>query len=137
MTTRRDWLLQQLGITQWTLRRPAVLRGEVAIILPGRVRLLLVADVAPPLDHPLVADVARSMALTPAQLYVVTPLQAMMLPDNVHCHCWWLGLDALREFKGISFHTPPLAALSGDAGAKRELWRRISDDEYYTITAAD
>lgn len=136
MTTRRDWLLQQLGITQWTLRRPAVLQGEVAITLPGHIRLLLVAEAPPPLDHPLVADVARSMALTPAQLYGVTPLQVMMLPDDVRCHCWWLGLDALREFEGMSFHTPPLAALSGDAGAKRELWRRISDDEYHITAAA-
>ncbi|KYP97665.1 hypothetical protein BG74_01260 [Sodalis-like endosymbiont of Proechinophthirus fluctus] len=137
MRTRRDWLLQQLGITQWTLRRPAVLRGEVAVTLPGRIRLLLVAEAPPPLDHPLVVDVALSMTLTPAQLYGVTPLQVMMLSDNVRCHCWWLGLEALRDFEGMSsFHTPLLEALSRDADAKRELWRRISDDEYYITAAA-
>lgn len=136
MTTRRDWLLQQLGITHWTLRRPEVLQGEFAITLPGHIRLLLVAETPPPLDHPLVADVARSMALTPSQLYGVTPLQVMMLPNNIHCHCWWLGLDALRDFEGMSFYTPPLAALLRDAGAKRGLWRRISDDEYHITVAA-
>ncbi|WP_038930231.1 DNA polymerase III subunit psi, partial [Yersinia pestis] len=31
MASRRDLLLQQLGITQWVLRRPAVLQGEIAI----------------------------------------------------------------------------------------------------------
>ncbi|MBT9432452.1 DNA polymerase III subunit psi [Candidatus Sodalis endolongispinus] len=136
MTTRRDWQLQQLGITQWTLRRPAVLQGEVAVKLPSDIRLLLVADPLPPMDHPLVADVARSMALTSAQLYGVTPDQVMMLPDSVRCHCWWLGLNATRDFAGISFHTPPLAALAQDAGAKRELWRRISDDEHHITAAA-
>ncbi|CAK8743904.1 DNA polymerase III subunit psi [Sodalis praecaptivus] len=92
---------------------PGGATGEVAITLPGHIRLLLVAEAPPPLDHPLVADVARSMALTPAQLCGMTPLQVMMLPDDVRCHCWWLGLDALREFEGMSFHTPPLAALQG------------------------
>lgn len=28
MTSRRDWQLQQLGITQWSLRRPARCRGD-------------------------------------------------------------------------------------------------------------
>lgn len=28
MTSRRDWQLQQLGITQWSLRRPGALRGD-------------------------------------------------------------------------------------------------------------
>ncbi len=28
MTSRRDWQLQQLGITQWALRRPTALQGE-------------------------------------------------------------------------------------------------------------
>lgn len=29
MTSRRDWQLQQLGITQWSLRRPGALQGEI------------------------------------------------------------------------------------------------------------
>ncbi len=28
MTSRRDWQLQQLGITQWSLRRPGALQGR-------------------------------------------------------------------------------------------------------------
>lgn len=136
MKTRRDWQLQQLGITQWTLRRPAVLQGEVAVKLPDEIRLLVVAHPLTPVDHPLVADVARSMALTPAQLYTVTPEQVMMLPDSVHCHCWWLGLEATRDFAGISFYTPPLAALSQDAVEKRELWHRISDNEHLITATA-
>ncbi len=34
MTSRRDWQLQQLGITQWSLRRPGALQGEIAIAIP-------------------------------------------------------------------------------------------------------
>lgn len=35
MTSRRDWQLQQLGITQWSLRRPGALQGEIAISPSG------------------------------------------------------------------------------------------------------
>ncbi|MCK8377235.1 DNA polymerase III subunit psi, partial [Erwinia amylovora] len=30
MSPRRDWLLQQMGFTQYTLRRPRALQGEIA-----------------------------------------------------------------------------------------------------------
>ena len=43
MTSRRDWQLQQLGITQWSLRRPGALQGEIAIAIPAHVRLVMVA----------------------------------------------------------------------------------------------
>ncbi|AFP84842.1 DNA polymerase III, psi subunit [secondary endosymbiont of Ctenarytaina eucalypti] len=128
---RRDWLLQQLGITQWTLRRPELLQRGVALTLPGHVRLLIIAETPPPLDHPLVIDVARSMALIPEQLYWLTPLQARYLSDSVRYYFWWLGLEAELDFDGISFHTPPLSVLSADAVAKRELWSRISNYEYH------
>ncbi len=45
MTSRRDWQLQQLGITQWALRRPGALQGEIAISLPAHVRLIVVAGI--------------------------------------------------------------------------------------------
>lgn len=124
---RRNWLLQQLGIKQWTLRCPTVLPEAITFKLPEHIRLLLVAYSLPPVDHQLVVDVARSMAITPAQIYRVTPKQVMLLQqDSVRCYCWWLGLNVLRNFAGISFHTPPLAVLSSNVGAKCELWHRIS-----------
>ncbi len=35
MTSRRDWQLQQLGITQWSLRRPGALQGGDCHCDPG------------------------------------------------------------------------------------------------------
>lgn len=134
MMIRRDWLLKQLGITQWTPRSPAVFQGEVAVNLPKHIYLLLVADKLPPLAHPLVIDVARSMALTSDHLHGVSPLQVMRVPNNIRCHCWWIGLDVLRNFKGISFQTPPLAVFGEDVDAKRKLWRWISSNDAYHIT---
>ena len=125
MTTRRDWLLDQLGITQWTLRRPSALSGEVAVVLPPGIRLLVVSAVPPPADHPFVGDVARSLGLSWQQLYLLTPEQVMMLPEEIECHSWWLGLEAPPALSGSSFSTPPLTELQGNAAAKRHLWQQI------------
>jgi len=130
MTLRRDWLLQQLGITQWTLRRPAALQGEVAIVLPRETRLLLITSVIPPIDHPLLRDVARGLDLPLSALYPLTPEQVAMLPEETHCHSWWLGVTATRGLSGISFSSPPLAELLGNAAAKRDLWRQICHYEH-------
>ena len=93
MASRRDTLLQQLGITQWTLRRPAVLQGEVAVSLPADTKLLIVADVPPAEDDPLVRDVLLSLALTGEQVYRLTPEQVTMLPEDTRCNVWRLGLS--------------------------------------------
>jgi len=88
MASKRDWLLQQLGITQWTLRRPGVLQGEVAVSLPPDVRLLVVAQPLPEHNDPLFCDVLRSLGLTPAQTYGLTPDQVAMLPEDTECNSW-------------------------------------------------
>lgn len=73
MTSRRDWQLQQLGITQWALRRPTALQGEIAISIPAHVRLVMVAEELPALNEPLIGDVLRSLKLTPDQVLQLTP----------------------------------------------------------------
>lgn len=68
MTSRRDWQLQQLGITQWSLRRPGALQGEIAISLPEHIRLVMVAETPPSLTEPLIGDILRALAVTPDQV---------------------------------------------------------------------
>lgn len=69
MTSRRDWQLQQLGITQWALRRPTALQGEIAISIPAHVRPVMVAEELPALNEPLIDDVLRSLKMTADQFY--------------------------------------------------------------------
>lgn len=79
MTSRRDWQLQQLGITQWALRRPTALQGEIAISIPAHVRLVMVAEQLPALNEPLIGDVLRSLKLTTEQVLQLTPDRVTML----------------------------------------------------------
>ena len=41
---RRDLLLQQMGIEQWQLYRPEVLKGAVNIAVPSHIRLVVIAE---------------------------------------------------------------------------------------------
>lgn len=131
MASRRDTLLQQLGITQWTLRRPAVLQGEVAVSLPADTKLLIVADVPPAEDDPLVTDVLRSLALGSHQVYRLTPEQVAMLPEDTRCNVWRLGLSEPLTLAGPQLSSPALAEPYQDAGAKRALWQQICENEQH------
>jgi len=131
MTSRRDWLLQQMGITQWTLRKPSVLQGEVAVSLPEHTRLLIVADVPPAEDDPLVNDVLRSLALAARHVYRLTPEQVTMLPEGTHCNTWRLGILAPLSVEGTQLSSPALTELYQDAGAKRALWQQICENEQH------
>lgn len=129
MSSRRDWLLQQMGITQYTLRRPRALQGEIAVTLPAETRLVIVANTPPVLQDPLVADVLRALNLQEPQVQLLTPDQLAMLPDDARCNSWRLGLDAPVTLAGTQIASPLLAELYHNADAKRALWLQICQHE--------
>lgn len=129
MSSRRDWLLQQMGITQYVLRRPRALQGEIALSVPPDTRLLIIADVPPATEDPLVSDVLRALAIDPHHTVALTPEQLAMLPDDHHCASWRLGIDAPLAIKGAQLASPALEELYHNAGAKRALWQQICENE--------
>lgn len=138
-STRRDLLLEQMGITQFELRRPMALKGEVAISLPSQVRLVIVIGQLPDLNTPFWQDILRSLSLTDAQVYCLTPEQTVMLPENPAYALWRIGEIALPET--LTGHTlqltsPDIDELAASPAAKRDLWRQICHHEHYFITHA-
>ncbi|MGL9760073.1 MAG: DNA polymerase III subunit psi [Symbiopectobacterium sp.] len=127
MTQRCDWLLQQMGITQWTLRRPTVLRGEIAVTLPAQTRLVIVAASLPATNDPLIGDVLHSLSLRPEQVHLLTPEQTAMLPTSTHCHSWCLGVDVPPAWTGVQLSSPTLDELYANPSAKCALWQQISE----------
>ena len=102
MTSRRDWQLQQLGITQWSLRRPGALQGEIAIAIPPHVRLVMVANDLPALTDPLVSDVLRALTVSPDQVLQLTPEKIAMLPQGSRCNSW--VLTNRYHWKALRWH---------------------------------
>lgn len=130
MTSRRDWQLQQLGITQWSLRRPAVLQGEIAISLPEHIRLVMVAQTLPALTEPLVNDILRAFAVTPDQVLQLTPDRVAMLPEGGRCNSWRLGEDEPIALEGAQVTSPAFEQLQTSAAARAELWQQICAHEH-------
>ncbi|HDR2160672.1 TPA: DNA polymerase III subunit psi [Enterobacter cancerogenus] len=130
MTTRRDWQLQQLGITQWALRRPTALQGEIAIAIPAHVRLVMVAQELPALNEALVGDVLRSLKLTPDQVLQLTPDRVAMLPSDSRCNSWRLGEVDEVALAGSQIGSPGLEELKANPNARRALWQQICKYEH-------
>ena len=131
MSTRRDWLLQQMGITQYQLRRPRVLQGEIAVRLAPDTRLLLVAEHPPALDEPLIRDVLRALDILPAQVMTLTPEQLPMLPEQVACPGWLLGVESGHTFNGVVFTSAVLNELISSGAARRALWQQMCTHDHY------
>nr|WP_156104908.1 DNA polymerase III subunit psi [Buttiauxella agrestis] len=129
MPLRRDWLLQQLGITQWELRRPAALQGEIAVSLHENVKLLMVAEDLPDLRDPLVNDVLRSLNLSVQQVMQLTPERAAMLPTDSRCNSWRLGVSETLPTPGAQLATPELNELYHNGAARKALWQQICEHE--------
>ncbi|MEN4872584.1 DNA polymerase III subunit psi [Kosakonia cowanii] len=130
MTSRRDWQLQQLGITQWTLRRPTALQGEIAISLPAHIRLVMVSPALPALNDPLVTDVLRALTVTADQVLQLTPDRVAMLPPESHCNSWLLGIDAPLPLSGAQVSTPVVDELRANPAARAALWQQICEHEH-------
>ena len=114
MTSRRDWQLQQLGITQWALRRPTALQGEIAISIPAHVRLVMVAEQLPALNEPLIGDVLRSLKLTTEQVLQLTPDRVTMLPSDSRCNSWRMGDIDEVSLEGSQICSPALDELKAN-----------------------
>lgn len=130
MTSRRDWQLQQLGITQWSLRRPGALQGEIAISLPGHIRLVMVADPMPSLTEPLISDILRALALTQDQVLQLAPDRVAMLPQDSCCNSWRLGTDTPLLLAGAQVVTPAFDELQTSVPARMALWQQICAHEH-------
>jgi DNA polymerase-3 subunit psi len=123
-------LLQQLGITQWELRRPAALQGEIAVSLHENVKLLMIAEDLPDLTDPLVNDVLRSLNLEAQQVMQLTPERAAMLPEESRCNSWRLGVSEPLPIPGAQLATPELNELYHNGAARQALWQQICEHEH-------
>ena len=118
MTSRRDWQLQQLGITQWSLRRPGALQGEIAIAIPAHVRLVMVANDLP------------ALTVSPDQVLQLTPEKIAMLPQGSRCNSWRLGTDEPLSLEGAQVASPALTELRANPTARAALWQQICTYEH-------
>ena len=123
-----------MGITQYQLRRPRVLKGEIAVTLTPGTRLVMVTEQAPGLQEPLISDVLRVLNIQPAQVMTLTPEQLPMLPEQVDCAGWLMGVESEHPFNGITFTTAVFNELISSGAAKRALWQQMCNHDNHLFS---
>lgn len=133
--SRKDRMLSQLGIQQWVLSKPAVLKGEHAVHLPDNTRLLIITDDAVDLNNGLFTDIFSAMGLDNSEIYCITSNNVSMLTGSSPLPCWLIGINSLNlPSQYTTLRTPSLHQLYFDADVKRSLWKQIYQHEDYFTT---
>jgi len=127
MTERRDWLLAEMGIDQYRLRRPEVLHGEVALAIKPTTQLVIVGLQRDEIHHPFIDDVLRSVAIETAYVLFIGIEQVSLLPQTLSCLLWFVGHEPQRRYADQQLHSPSFTTLVNTAEAKRTLWQQFCD----------
>ncbi|MEX6156720.1 MULTISPECIES: DNA polymerase III subunit psi [Providencia] len=133
---RRDRLLNQMGITQWVVRNPAVLRGERGVRIPDSAKLIIITDESLDLNHRLLKDIFLAMKVDPTDVVCINSEQLSMLPTPITINCWVLGSQSHLESIKTTFISPVLDELIASDSAKQALWKQIYQyDENFSTKA--
>lgn len=129
MTSRRDWQLQQLGITQWALRRPGATGRDCDF--PSRARSsdrgcrgITRAERAANARYFTRVDRESRSGFT------LAPERVAMLPQGSRCNSWRLGTDAPLQLEGAQVTTPAFNELRANPAARAALWQQICEHEH-------
>ena len=129
--SRRDVLLQQMGISQWQLVRPEALKGAMNITVAEPIRLVIISQ-QNLLQQPVVRDVLRSLNLNSEQVLNITFEQLTYLQVNHKVSYWLLSQNTLKNDRTLSLPQPlnvwqsdDLEEFKQNPQAKRQFWQTI------------
>lgn len=134
-----DWYLDQLGITQYVLRKPAAMKGEASINIADHIRLIVVAQSVP--NDKIFYDILKAINISIENCLILPPAQLLMPIEKLDRAIWFID-----ETLPTSWSTSPvisdkviittvgLAQLALSANLKRQLWNTICQYEDYFHT---
>ena len=129
--SRRDVLLQQMGISQWQLVRPEAFKGAMNITVAEPIRLVIVSQ-QNLLQQPVVQDVLRSLTLDSEQVLNITFEQLTYLQVNHKVSYWLLSQNTLENDRTLSLPQPlnvwqsdDLEEFKQNPQEKRRFWQTI------------
>ena len=129
--SRRDVLLQQMGISQWQLVRPEALKGAMNITVAEPIRLIIISQ-QNLLQQPVVQDVLRSLTLNSEQVLNITFEQLTYLQVNHEVSYWLLSKNTSKNDRTLPLQQPlnvwqsdDLEEFKQNPQAKRQFWQTI------------
>lgn len=133
---KQDWYLNQLDITQYVLRNPAVMKGESAMNIADNIRLIVISQSVP--TDKIFYDILKAIHLTQHNCLILSPAQFIMPIEQLNHVIWfidhplpdnWLTSPLLKSKAIIT--TAPLTQLALAPNLKRQLWNNLCQYENY------
>lgn len=130
---RRDFLLHKMGIIQWELVRPDVLKGAVNIPISENIKLVVISDSPIDRQNPFLQDILRSAELNDADCLLTDFAHASHLNIQHSLQYWILSenqekidrtLPLCKQAEKI-WQSADLSQLRNNAKFKRALWKQI------------
>lgn len=129
MTSRRDWQLQQLGITQWSLRHTARCRGDCHCD-PGTRPSGDGGKRSSRPDRSFSERCSARINRQPRPGAATDARKIAMLPQGSRCNSWRLGTDEPLSLEGAQVASPALTELRANPTARAALWQQICTYEH-------
>lgn len=128
---RRDLLLQAMGVTQWQLVKPQVLKGDAQIRLDSAVRFVLICEEDQQKSR-LCQDLLLALSLQPNEFYWVNSEQFQRI--SFEHKPFFLVVESEEQAVKIQKKcaNQPLVKVASWAelskpGAKRKLWKALNE----------
>ncbi|WP_392562063.1 DNA polymerase III subunit psi [Orbus sturtevantii] len=132
----QDWYLNQLGVTQYILRKPTVMKGEASINIADNIRLIVISQSSP--SDKIFDDILKAICVKKEDCLILSPAQLFMPLEQLNHVIWfinenlpdsWCSSSSLDE-KAI-IETTSLSQLASSPNLKRQLWRTLCQYENY------
>lgn len=137
--TRRDLLLQEMGVSQWELRRTGVLHGSINMKIAPTIRLLIVSEPLLPHTNPIIQDLLRALELGNEHTQLLNLDQLSHIQFEHTLNCWLLSKNSSeidRAFEVLQhlpikniWQSPSLLQLQTQPQTKRALWQQIQQSK--------
>ncbi|OCG03153.1 DNA polymerase III subunit psi [Gilliamella sp. wkB112] len=126
----QDWYLKQFNITQYILRNPAVLKGEIATQIGNDIRLIVVTNQPP--TQKIYFDILKAIQLNEDQVIVLTPSQLIMPTNEIQTVVWFIDVKPDDAWLNqLTIQTISLDLLASAPQQKRQLWQQLCQYENY------
>ncbi|OCG07760.1 hypothetical protein A9G13_05985 [Gilliamella sp. wkB178] len=126
----QDWYLKQCNITQYVLRNPAVLKGEIATQIGDDIRLIVVAKQPP--TQKIYYDILKAIQLSADQVIILTPSQLIMPTNEIQTVIWFIDVKPTDSWlHQLTIQTISLEQLASRPQLKRQLWQQLCQYENY------
>jgi len=135
----QDWYLNQLGVTQYILRKPTVMKGEASINITNNIRLIIVSQSVP--DDKIFYDILKAINVKKEEYLILSPAQLFMPLEQLNHVIWFINENIPDSWRNATLlndkaiiETATLSQLASSPNLKRQLWRTLCQYENYFNT---